>query len=243
MVRALVSTVFLALLGGAATAQDFNVDVGARGSAPSSGYGGAAGQPGFWNSVTADHVTPFTTGPTPDDVFLVNVHGNPTGVGFHQFGGMDLVSGSDPSVSGDDAALLNDHLATHSTSLESCMYLNGLENGTYEVVTYAWMPSSPGTQQQVRFDFVPGTKIVGGSWTGVHAEGVTYSRDVIEVTSGHIGWHVGIPSGGATFPGAAFNGFQLTRLNAASVPLLPRGALTVLVALAGVLGAWGLRRR
>ncbi len=199
-------------LATAVAAQDFNVDVGPVGStAPSSSYAGA-GQAGHWNSVTAQHTPPFTPGPHIDDVFLVDIDGNLTTVGFHQFGGMDNYDVADASVSGDDAILLEDYLATHSTSLATCPYLNGLANGTYEVITYAWMPGNPGVDQRVNYDFHPGNTLVGGSWTGSHAEGVTYSRDIIEVTSGSIGWHVAIPPGGATNPGAAFNGFQLKRL-------------------------------
>ena len=90
-----------------AAAQNFNIDVGLPGSEPPSSYA-AAGLPGVWNSVTADHIAPFTPGPTPQDDMLVDLQGNATGVGFHQFGGMELITASDPSVSGSDAALLND---------------------------------------------------------------------------------------------------------------------------------------
>lgn len=222
-------------------AQSFNVDIGEAGSQPPASYA-AAGLAGNWNSARADHVTPFTTGPTAQDVMLVDVNGNATGVGFHQYGGMDHVTTNDASVTGDDAVLLNDYLATHSLSLESCMYLNGLANGTYEVTTYAWMPNSPATKQLVRFDFHPGSTLVGGSWSGAHAEGVTYARDLIEVTDGHIGWHVGIPSGGATFPGAAFNGFQLRKIEAVAVPL-PSWALGILVLATVAGGALLIARR
>jgi len=227
----------LAVLVSVARSQNFNVDVGEPGSEPPPSYR-AAGSNGFWNSVRADHVTPFTPDFTPQDVFLVDTLGNPTGVGFHQFGGMDLVTTSDPSLGGDDAAFLNDYLATHSLTLENCMYLNGLEDGTYEVLTYAWMPNSPGTLQNVRFDGVPGSTLVGGAWPGQHVEGVTFSRDVVEVIGGHLGWHVGIPGGGAAIPGAAFNGFQIRRLDADPVPALPAWGI---IALGGLLAAFGLR--
>ncbi len=231
--------VFLA--AGTASSQSFNVDVGA-GSPPPATYAGA-GQAGVWNSVLAQHVTPFTPGPTPQDVFLVDLDGNPTAVGFHQYGGMDLTSASDPGVSGDDALLLDDHLRTHSLVLESCMYLNGLDDGLYEVITYAWMPNAPSVEQLVRFDFHPGSTLVGGAWSGAHVEGVTYSRDVIDVTGGHVGWHVGIPSGGATFPGAAFNGFQLRKIVAGPVPLLAPVKVALLAAAVALGGALLLHRR
>jgi len=225
-----------------ATAQNFNVDVGQPGSQPPASYA-AAGIPGVWNSVLGTHTPPFTPGPTPSDIMLVDTHGNPTGVGFHQFGGMDYVTANDPSIGGNPAALLNDYLATHSTSLEDCMYLNGLENGTYEVITYSWMPNSPSTIQNVRFDFNPGIDPVGGAWPGSHAEGITYSRRIIEVTTGFIGWHVGIPGGGATHPGAALNGFQIRLLGTAAVPALPTYGMVGLTALLLLVGSRTLRRR
>jgi len=236
-------TTTLALVIAAAgpiAAQDFNIDVGRGGSTPPPPGYAAAGQAGVWNSVTAEHVAPFTPGPTAQDVLLVDVNGTQTSVGFHQFGGMDLVSTSDPTVTGDDATLLGDYLATHS-ALEDCMYLNGLEDGTYEVLTYAWMPNHPGTDQVVRFDFHPGSTAVGGAWGGAHAEGVTYSRDIVEVEDGFLGFHVGLAPGAPAHPGAAFNGFQVRKLGPTPVPL---GGRPFLLALAlGLLCAGALLRR
>ncbi|MGB0715581.1 MAG: IPTL-CTERM sorting domain-containing protein [Phycisphaerae bacterium] len=236
-----LSVLVVALSSAVVWGQSFNVDVGQPGSQPPSTYA-AAGLPGVWNSVTAAHVTPFTTGPTPDDDLLVDIFGNPTTVGFHQFGGMDLQTVVDPTVTGDDATLLRDYLATHSVPLEDCMYLNGLQPGTYEVITYAWMPNSPFTMQQVRFDNFPGTDLVGGSWNGEHVEGITYNREVFEVTDGHIGWHVGIPAGGATEPGAAFNGFQV-RLLGAPVPAASEWGIAVLTLLMAGMGTLAFRPR
>ncbi len=210
MARSLVFLIVLLGLVFPATAQSLNIDVGDPGSEPPSSYA-AAGLPGVWNSVTGAHITPFTPGPTPQDDILVDLDGNLTNVGFHQFGGMDMVTANDPSVTGADAELLNDYLATHSGSLENCMYLNGLQNGMYEVITYAWMPNFPLVTQKVRFDFVGGCVLVGGSFNG-HAEGITYSVHLIQVTSGRIGLHSGIPAGGDLGIGAAFNGMQVRLL-------------------------------
>jgi hypothetical protein len=210
--RATVVGMVMCGIAASAVAQDFNVDVGPVGSLPPSSSYAGAGQSGLWNSVTAEHTPPFTPGPTAQDVKLVDIDGNLTAVGFHQFGGMNNYLKVDPALAGEDATLLNDYLATHSLSLATCPYLNGLANGTYEVITYAWMPKSPVTLQRVNFDFHPGQTLVGGSWTGSHTEGVTYSRDIVEVTSGAIGWHIAIPPGQPTEPGAAFNGFQIRRL-------------------------------
>jgi len=238
MRRIQLSLAAICVLCGALTAsgQNFNVDVGEPGSQPNSSYA-AAGLAGVWNSVRGTHIAPFTPEPTEDDDMLVDINGNPTGVGFHQFGGMDYVTTNDPSVSGNDASLLNDYLATHSETLESCMYLNGLENGTYEVLTYAWMPNEPAIDQLVRFDFHPGTQLVGGTWPGQHVENVTYSRGLIEVDDGFIGFHVGIPSGGDTGIGAAFNGFQLRLLG--EEPIVPATSEwgLIVIALTTLVGA------
>jgi len=240
MIRAgWIGFVFVAAVG-SAWSQSFNIDVGPEGSTPPASYA-AAGLAGVWNNVRADHVTPYTPGPTPQDVMLVDINGVPTSVGFHQYGGQDLVADDDPGTSGAHAKLLDDHLATHSATLESCMYLNGLEDGPYEVLIYAWMPNDPGVMQKTRFDFHPGFEIVGGTWTGAHEEGVTFSRHLVEAENGFLGFHVGIPPGGALFPGAAFNGFQVIQLEAAPVPALT----PIVVALLGVglalAGAWRLR--
>ncbi len=231
MVRVLVMAV---VLSSRVLAQSFNIDVGGAGSGPASTYA-AAGWPGIWNVVQAEHTTPFTTGPHPNDYMLVDINGNPTGVGLHQYGGMDQLTANDPSVSGNDAALLNDAMVTHSLTLETCTYLNGLQNGTYEVLVYAWMPNQPSSMAQTRFDFHPGVELVGGAWPGAHVEGVTYSRHIVQVTSGNMGLHVGIPSGGNTAIGAAWNGLQLRPLQGIPVPVSPKSVLlmTAIVVSAG----------
>ncbi|MEK6676099.1 MAG: hypothetical protein AABZ47_10655 [Planctomycetota bacterium] len=224
-----------------ASAQSFNIDVGQVGSGPAPTYA-AAVSAGIWNVVRAEHVTPFTSGPHPSDYMLVDINGNPTGVGLHQYGGMDEVNASDPNLSGDNARLLNDYLATHSASLESCAYLNGLQNGWYEVTTYAWMPNQPSIMQKVRFDFHPGDTFVGGSWPGQHTQGITYARNIIQVTSGNIGLHVGVPSGGNTAIGAAWNGLQIRPLQAGTVPALSRSGFVVLSIVLACMGGILFRR-
>lgn len=200
----------------AANAQSFNVDVGPEGNEPSAGYG-AAGLSGKWNAIQATHVLPFMTGPHPQAEHLFDLGGNPTSVVVHQFGGMDLNQRNDAQTTGDDAALMDDYRATHSASLETCLYVNGLEPGQYEVTTYAWMPVDNQMVSKVRFDFQTYIPLVGGAaWPGEHVEGVTFTRHIVTVASGGsmatIGMHVGVPSGGNTTIGAPLNGFQLRLL-------------------------------
>lgn len=195
-------------------AQSFNIDVGAGGK-PSDSYA-AAGLPGYWNAVLLQHVTPFMTGPHPSAEPLRDIDGNSTNVVVHQFGGMDLNASDDANTTGDDEGLMDDFLATHSISLETCVYVNGLQPGKYEVTTYAWMPNSPATDGKVRFDFDGYQPLVGGVWPGGHEEGITFSRHEITVTQSGImtfmGLHVGVSSGGNTTIGAALNGFQIRKL-------------------------------
>jgi hypothetical protein len=200
-----------AALATPAFSQSINLDIGEPADAPSATYG-AAGLPGVWNSVRCEHTT-ANPGPQPFDYMLVDLAGNATGVGLHQFGGTELLSADDPTVSGDDATLLDDALVTHSIALKSCLYFNGLENGSYEVLTYAWMPNHPEVLNKVFFDFTPGFALVGGSWSGVHELGITYARHIIHVTNGFMGPHAGLPDDGDPAIGGALNGMQLRKVS------------------------------
>ncbi len=200
----------LLLLPASAAAQSFNMDFGPAGSEPPSSYA-AAGIPGTWNSMQIPHTSPSSL-PHASDVFLVDLGGNPTSVRVHQFGGMSLQTIPDASVTGDDALLLHDGAVTFSSSLETCLFINGLENGMYEVLTYAWRPNEPGYKEKVRLDFVPGTVSCGGAWTGAHAEGVTYTRHIVNVTTGYLGPHVGVLAGFDPATGSMACGMQLRKL-------------------------------
>jgi len=103
------------------------------------------------------------------------------------------------------------------------------------------MPGGPTTlrsRQKNRFDFHPGEEFVGGAWPGSHVQGVTYSRHVVQVTSGFMGMHIGIPSGGNTAIGAAWNGLQIRPL-AAGPPAAPAVSSIGVWALVAILLAAG----
>jgi hypothetical protein len=241
MTKMALVAVMVGGVAGSAMGQAFNIDVGQPSGAPSPGYA-AAGLPGVWNAIPVDHMTPFMTGPHPNDFMLVDIQGNATGVGLHQYGGMDLAALSDPSVTGDHSRLMNDCLITHSASLETCVYLNGLQDGMYEVIVYAWRPNVPSMMQRVRFDFISETEDVGGAWHGQHVEGVTYSKYIIEVVNGFIGLHVGIPPGGSTSTGAAWNGMQIRPLDMA-IPATSTWGGVVLVLLLLTAGTLAFQKR
>jgi hypothetical protein len=211
-----VRTRLLALLLAAAAAphaaaQSFNVDFGDAAQGPPPTYA-AAGLAGRWNSIPLPHTT-SNPGPVPQDVHLVDLDGNPTNVGLHQYGGTELLAVDDPTISGDDALLLEDGLVTHSIAVKTCLYFNGLENGTYEVLTYAWMPAHPEVIARSFFDNTPGNYLSGGAWGGSHQLGLTYVRHIVQVTNGFIGPHSGLQDTGDPVVGAMINGMQLRKIS------------------------------
>jgi hypothetical protein len=211
MRRAIVPGVLaFVVVGGAAFAQSFNIDIGPADDCPAQDYA-AGGWSGFWNCVRLEHTSPSPS-PQPFDYFLRDVNGIPTNVRVHQYGAMEELSANDPTVGGNDARLLNDAVVTHSIPLKACLFFNNLPNGAYEVLTYAWMPNHPSTDQVVFHDFTPGVALVGGAWTGQHEEGVTYARHIVQVTNGFMGPHAGIPDFGDPIIGGALNGIQLHKI-------------------------------
>ncbi len=212
--HALAASVLLAAM---ANGQSFNIDFGPSDEGPPAEYA-AAGLPGVWNAVEAEH----TSIGNPTALYqLVDLDGNLTDVTLHQFGGMDLQSMDDPSVTGNDAILMNDTLITHDQNLETCMFINNLEPGTYEVISYGWMPNHPNQLANIRLDFVTETFDIGGEWPGQHVEGITYAVHIVEVTqSGFMGTHSGNVPGADLEIGASYNGMQIRKLNDCATSLL-----------------------
>lgn len=207
-----------------AAGQSINIDLGHPGAPPPAGYR-AAGMPGQWNKFEAVD---------PDVEYqLVGLDGLLTAATVDQFGGTEIVEsplGGPGEPAGADAILLGDALVTHTT-VENCLFFHGLAPGTYEVTTYAWMASAPGTLNRVHIDFNPTVVDVGGAWTGTHAQGVTFARHLVEVTDGFLGPHSGVPPGGNFGIGAALDGIQLRRVTD-EPPLFPApGGWSWLVAL------------
>ncbi|MCP3962048.1 MAG: hypothetical protein GY719_29755 [bacterium] len=201
-----ISLAGLLLAAAAAGAQSLNIDVGESGSGPPSTYA-AAGRSGVWNSMVAAHGT--TEGG------LVDLQGNATPVTLRQIGGLELLSENDPAVSGADALLMDDFLVTYDAGLESCIFLDHLEPGAYEVLVYARMPDSA-VDSYSDVDQEEGNphSTVGGVWPGQHQELVSYSRHLAMVTAnGELNLHSGIVPAANQALGAALNALQVLRLD------------------------------
>jgi len=208
-------------------AQSINIDLGlSTAPRPPVGYRGA-GLPGYWNK--------FEAVDTQANYALYGLDGILTSASLHQIGGTEIVTtplGGPGNPTGADAVLLGDALVTHTT-VENCLFFDTLQPGTYEVLTYAWMPTAPATPNRVHIDTNPAVTTVGGAWTGAQAENVTYARLFVDVTlSGR--WlrpHSGVPSGGNYGVGAALNGIQIRRLAVQPPLFLAHGQLEWLASL------------
>jgi hypothetical protein len=188
-------------------AQSLNIDFGEPGAGPPPEYA-AAGLPGVWNSFRGDHGVTVAN--------LVGLDGAPTAASLRQIGGFETPVVDDPQTTGSDSLLMDDYLVTFSASLESCIYLDHVQPGTYEVLIYARMPMQPLVGAYTSVDQEPGFPhyIVGGPWPGEHQELITYSRHFAVVgPDGNLDLHSGVVPGANPALGAALNGLQIRLLD------------------------------
>jgi MYXO-CTERM domain-containing protein len=201
MRRYIGALVMVALAPGSADAQSINVSFGHASGGPSPSYA-AAGASGVWNSIT---------GVAGGVYNLVAADGSASGVSVSQSPTTTVLTTTDPSVSGDDAKLLNSGLVT--TGAETCLSFHRFAPGTYEVLIYAWLPNQPTVKSRTRQDQAASTIDVGGAWSGTHAQGVTYARYVVTVdSSGELPAHSGLVPGA---PQSALNAVQIRPLSSA----------------------------
>ena len=106
-----------------ASAQSLNVDIGAVGGTPSSGFGAAAGQPGTWNEIGL--------GSTSN---LSGLSGAGTGVSVAV--AADTDTGSELTCAGDIGALINDNVYRLGANAVWTVTFSGLANGPYTVYLY-----------------------------------------------------------------------------------------------------------
>jgi hypothetical protein len=208
-------TTMLSLGVESAAAQSFNIDFGTAATAPPPSYA-AAGIAGTWNVVGV-----LPPGQRQD---LVDVNGTPGSARIYQVGGTAMLDTDDPLLTGDHAALLEDMFISFNNPLDACIWIERLQNGSYEVLTYALTPNDPNLQSRVRVDDGdPGAIMVGGAWPGAHAHAVSYARHTVTITNGVIGLHSGLPQAQIQ---SGINGIQVRPLTGAGLenptaPLLP----------------------
>ncbi len=205
----------------AASGQSVNLDFGDAAGTPGASYG-AAGVAGTWNSVTA---------PTGEPQPLVGLRGRATGATVTQSLGA-YFDFDDPGTSGDDGALLDDGTGGFG-DVVCTLTFEGLVDGGYEVITYAWTPGNPADTTLVFINDVGRGEIAGGAWPGELAEGVTHVvQDAVVEGGALVISFVGGVWGDAGF----LNGVQLRRLSPAD---LDQDGLVAIGDLVILLGAWG----
>ncbi len=176
----LLSVAALALSASLASAQNLNINIGTTltGNRPSATFGAAAGQPGFWNLVSANN--PTTTG-------LADLAGNPTGVSVSLVGGFGNFAIANPTWTGDDEKLLEFAADVGNAGQGGgniTWTFGGIAPGNYEVYTYAIAPDLPATYKTrvaVTGAAEP-AQIVGGAWSGApYAYLITHAKHTVTV--------------------------------------------------------------
>ncbi|HUU84687.1 MAG TPA: hypothetical protein VM243_14400 [Phycisphaerae bacterium] len=154
--------------------QSVNIDYGDGFGTPDETYA-AAGLSGVWNTLL---------GPPDVPEALVGLDGEPIGATVTQDCSLGVFFIDDPETVGADQALMDDFLLGRGDIVVTLLF-EGLENGPYEVITYAWGPASPEQYSAVWLDddWEEG-QVVGGPWPGGFEQGVTHAVHAAEVTDG-----------------------------------------------------------
>lgn len=184
------------------TAQSVNLDFGAHYGPPGDGYGGAAGQVGVWQKYAGNELNPFA---------LVDVGGNATGATFVLLEPIGSGVAESGLFSGFDENVYDDYLTWHGGLGRVRLRVRGLNVGHYEAYVYGLPPDDAGLRTTVvvydpLFSLPMGGEVVGGVWSGVHEEGVSYTRQVQTVFNGR---SLGITANAFTF--GTLNALQLVR--------------------------------
>jgi len=199
MSRTLIATSLLGLLAGSAAAQSINIDFGDAAGQPDTEFHGAAGQDGFWNTITV-------------------AAGQPAGL--RDLGGNSIAATvtltmptqllADNQIAGDNEALLEDGLVGNG-DVTSNLNFNGLERGTYDVLIYGFTP----TQQDHYTTVFPPAGMadlmtIGGAWPGQFQAGVTHDTFEAIVDDGTLAIEY---AGSITGADGFINGVQITKIS------------------------------
>lgn len=194
--------------------------VGVGNGAPSSAFGGAAGQVGYWNRTDA-----IPSDPEP----IANIYGQHLGATIQvNQGGGSWGGFNNPNLSGDFALLMKD-AAQVTDPAGNVYWFNGLGSGYYDVYTYAAKPSGEILPVPVTIlgSLTQNPQVVSGPLTGNQfQQGITHSVHRLWSPDGSISVHVGYAFGGMV------NGFQI-------VPVPEPGTIALCI---GFLG-FALERR
>jgi hypothetical protein len=209
-------------LSAAAHGQSINLDIGDLAGLPAPDYG-AAGLPGTWNAFTADPGEPQP---------LVGLTGEPVAAKATRDFGYTLAL-DDPGTDGDEQGLMDDGLGEVG-DVQMTLWIDGLLNGTYEVITYAWTPARPDdtTLVTVNGDLLTGL-VAGGAWPGAFEEWTTHVVHEVEVSNGALSINIVAGSWGAS---GFLNGVQLRRLTNAD---LDQDGVVGLDDFLAMLAGWG----
>lgn len=185
-------------------AQSFNVDLSIDdvpelgGGVPTDAFGGAANQPGRWNSV-------YVIGSSP---MLRRLDGLPTGVSLSIASSNQSLSGggfANLTNTGDFARLLND--VRYIDALWASWTFHGLTNGSYRAIVYAVRPFPVVSEARVSVNGGPTAFVFGPMPGNQLTQGITHSIHNTVVSNGTLTILVARNPNGEI---AACNGFQIT---------------------------------
>ncbi len=186
------------LLASNADAQNINVDFSSFNAQPSNALGAGAAQSGTWN-----HMIGGSSGP------LVNAAGAAIATTITSNTTAGWAFGSNNGfTSGDDELLLD---GCHDGAM--ILTISPLQNGDYDVYSYAWAPDLPLsyiTSVDVPGSIDPIQSVGGFDFTGVYIQGQQYAKHRITVTGGSMTINFAVVS-----QFASENGIQLDFLTGA----------------------------
>ncbi len=210
-----ISTTVAALIActSSSFAQSFNVDIGdnlAPHALPAITYGAAAAQPGTWNARSAVTASAILTdiNAVVTAVTLTRTASN---------GGINFAF-QNALTAGDDDALMDDIQDIGGNPGTTTWTFNNLAAGTYGLFTYAWAPDSAVFVTSVAGGSIDPSQSCGGTWTGSHVQGVTFTRHRYNVPAGG---SLGVTVSTPIVPAGNFgslNGLQLVRVAGTLAP-------------------------
>lgn len=186
---------------------------------PSPGYAAAAPSAGVWNSVNvqeAGNVLP-----------LVDGEGNSTGITVVFDGTGGGRSQDNPSTSGDDQALLDDGFnVLEGLVVVATVTIAGLDEGMYDVYTYAWDPTATASRSTIIDVNGVGAELVvptSDTFSGF-LEGETHAVHRVTLGAGD-DVDIAIMNNDDIFDQSTVNGIQVVTANVTPTDLRSWGAV------------------